>query len=147
MTRIIPATQLVIDGFACQWNNFKKKLPKDHQQIFNQLMVYAKKHPHSGPEGIPFQQIIISILIEQEKEIIKLRNKLTPKSKKQCPRCYTDYNKEDFDGALCPDCKEYLLFSFPIVSKNEFLFYMLNPFFIFLEDLLPLVLPHMLFVP
>jgi hypothetical protein len=118
MTKTIQASQLVIEGFACQWNEFKKKLPKDLQDDFGQLMKHAKKHPNPGPEGIPFQQIVISILIEQEKELERLRSKLTPYSKKKCPRCNTERNKEDFIGAMCPDCREYLLFPLPNKKVN-----------------------------
>jgi hypothetical protein len=110
MVQTIPATQMVIEGFARQWHWFKEKLPKELQGDFDALIKHALKHPHPGPEGIPFQQIIISILIEQEKELERLRKKLIPDSKKSCPRCGAERNKEDFKGALCPDCREYLLF-------------------------------------
>ena len=113
MTQSISASQLVVEVFSSQWHKFKKKLPKDLQRDFDELMNYAKRHPIPSPEAIPFQQIVISILIEQEKELEKLRRKLNPYSKKKCPRCNAEWNKEDFKGALCPDCRECLLFPLP----------------------------------
>jgi hypothetical protein len=113
MTQIIPVSQLVVEVFSSQWYKFKQKLPQDLQRDFDQLMNYAKRHPIPGTEAIPFQQIVISILIEQEKELDRLRKKLIPHSKKKCPRCSAERNKEDFIGALCPDCREYLLFPLP----------------------------------
>jgi len=113
MTETIPASQLVVKGFACQWRKFKEKLPKELQRDFDELMKHAKKHPIPGPEAIPFQQIVISILIEQEKELNRLRRKLIPYFKKKCPRCNAEWNREDFKSALCPDCREYLLFPLP----------------------------------
>lgn len=58
---------------------------------FDNLMNQAKKHPHPDPEGIPFQQIVMSILIEQEKEINRLRNKLNPYLRMKCLRCNYRY--------------------------------------------------------
>ena len=113
MIQTIPASQLVVEVFSSQWHKFKEKLPKDLQRDFDELMNHAKNHPIPGPEAISFQQIVISILIEQEKELSRLQRKLIPYSKKKCPRCNAERNREDFKGALCPKCREYLLFSLP----------------------------------
>jgi len=119
MTKPITPSELVIEGFTFQWQRFKQKLPEDLKQEFDDLIKHAKEHPHPDPEGIPFQQIVISILIEQEKEIKRLRSKLNPYLMKKCPRCHTERNIEDFEGALCPDCREYLLFSLPKPEKPD----------------------------
>ena len=66
-----------------------------------------------------FQQIVILILIEQEKEIKRLRSKLNPYLRKICPRCRTERNREDFKAAICPDCREYLLFPLPKPNKPD----------------------------
>lgn len=119
MIKTITTSQLIIEGFICQWQKFKQKLPEDIQPEFDNLINKARKHTHPDPEGIPFQQIIMSILIEQEKEINWLRNKLTPYLRMKCPRCNSERNSEDFDGRLCPDCKEYLLFFLPKPNKLD----------------------------
>jgi hypothetical protein len=119
MTKTITPSQLVIEGFIFQWQKFKQKLPVELQQEFDRLMKYAIEHPHPDPEGVPFQQIVMSILIEQEKEIKRLRSKLNTNITKKCPRCRTERNKDDFKGALCPDCREYLLFSLPKPDKPD----------------------------
>ena len=119
MTKTTLTSQLIIDGFACQWQKFKQKLPEDLHQEFNELINHARKHPYPDPEGIPFQQIVMSILIEQEKEINRIRNKLSPYLRMKCPRCNSEGNKEDFNGRLCSDCIEYLLFPLPKPVKPD----------------------------
>jgi len=61
----------------------------------------------------------MSILIEQEKEINRLRRKLSPCLRMKCPRCNTESNKEDFNGRLCPDYSEYLLLPLPKTEKQD----------------------------
>jgi len=113
MTKAITPSQIVIKGFTSQWQEFRQRLFEDLQQDFEKIIKHAKKHPYPDPEGNPFQQIVMSILIEQEKEINRLRLKLKPGLRKKCPRCYTEWNADDSKGGLCPDCKEYLLFFLP----------------------------------
>ncbi len=120
MTKATTPSQLVIEGFNCQWKKFKQKLPEDLRQEYDNLIKHAREHPHPDPEGIPFQQIIMSILIEQEKEINRLRKKLNPYLRKKCPRCYSERNREGFKGAMCPDCREYLFFPLPHFSYTIF---------------------------
>ena len=113
MTKASTPSQIVIKGFTSQWQEFKKRLPIDLQQDFEKIIDHAKKHPHPDPEGNPFQQIVMAILLEQEKEINRLRIKLKPGLRKKCPRCHTEWNTDDYNGALCPYCREYLLFFLP----------------------------------
>jgi len=119
MKKITTTYQHVIEGFNLQWQKFKQKLPEDLQKDFENLMNHAGEHPHKDPEEIPFQQIVMSILIEQEKEINSLRSKLSPYLRRKCPRCHTEGNKEDFNGRLCQYCREYLLFPLPKPDKSD----------------------------
>lgn len=112
---MIPANYLIVEAFKCKWKNFLEKIALEDKNSFQYLMEYAKRHTLVGPELNPFQPIILSILLEQEKEIYRLEKQLTPESKKKCPRCNSEKNTEDFIGALCPDCREYLMFP----SKNK----------------------------
>ncbi|KYK22186.1 hypothetical protein AYK24_08430 [Thermoplasmatales archaeon SG8-52-4] len=116
MVKAIPS-QIVIKGFTNQWQAFKQRLPIKLWQDFEKLIEYARKHPHPDPEVNPFQQIVMAILIEQEKEINRLQIKLKPGLRKKCPRCHSEWNNDDSKGGLCPDCKEYLLFFLP---KTDF---------------------------
>jgi hypothetical protein len=68
----------IILGFSYEWQWFKDNLSEELQKDFENLIKLANRHPHQDPEEIPFQQIIMSILIEHEKEINKLRKKLIP---------------------------------------------------------------------
>ena len=112
-------SQIVIDGFTWQWKKFKQRLSEDLHQEFDELTKHAREHPHPDPEGIPFQQIVMSILIEQEKEINRLRTKLSPYLRKKCPRCHTEGNKEDFNGRLCSYCRKNLFFPLPKPDKPD----------------------------
>lgn len=113
MIKAFTTSQSIIEGFSLRWQDFRQRLPEDLQEDFDKLIEYVKKHPYPDPEGNPFQQIVMAILIEQEKEINRLRIKLKPSLRKKCPRCHIEWNSDDYSGALCPDCREYLLFFLP----------------------------------
>jgi hypothetical protein len=55
-------------------------LRKEDQQVFDQLFEKAKFHVEAGGNAArpwPFETILISILLEQEKEMDELRKKIS----------------------------------------------------------------------
>jgi hypothetical protein len=63
---------------------FRRALRKEDQQGLDQLFEKARLHVEAGNSASipwPFETILISILVEQEKEMVKLRSKIEAKEK------------------------------------------------------------------
>jgi hypothetical protein len=78
MGRTVPTFRNMIDIFGLEWSDYKRALRYDDKKIFEDLLNYARKHGASGTNMVnpnPFEPIVISILIEHEKLIKKLKPK------------------------------------------------------------------------
>jgi hypothetical protein len=61
------------------WQKFRRTLRKEDQQVFDRLFEKARLHVEAGSKASgpwPFETILISILVEQEKEMVELREKI-----------------------------------------------------------------------
>jgi hypothetical protein len=68
-----------------EWNKFRRALRKEDQQFLDGLFEKARLHVEAGVNSSrpwPFETILISILLEQEKALGELRSKLEAKEKK-----------------------------------------------------------------
>ncbi len=66
------------------WNKFRRALRKEDQEVFDSLFEKAKLHVEAGSKASrpwPFDIILISILVEQEKEMDELRERIGGKGK------------------------------------------------------------------
>jgi hypothetical protein len=66
------------------WRKFRRALRKEDQEVFDQLFEKAKLHVEAGGNAArpwPFEVILISMLLEQEKEMDELRSKIQTKEK------------------------------------------------------------------
>lgn len=79
MGRTTPTATMLIQYEEGNWSQFRRALRKEDQNIFDQLFSYAKinlpaisiqAHP------IPFESILLSMLLEQQKQIHTLTDKL-----------------------------------------------------------------------
>jgi len=62
-----------------EWKKFRWALRKEDQQVFDQLFEKARHHVEAGSKASrpwPFETILISILLEQEKALAELREKM-----------------------------------------------------------------------
>ena len=76
MGRTVPSFRMVIEGFGWEWIEFKRALRGMDKDAFYELMNHARRHAEAGtnmPNPDPFEPIVISILVEHEKELRKLR--------------------------------------------------------------------------
>lgn len=72
----MPSFRIVIESFGVEWSEFKRALRDIDKESFECLMNYARRHAEAGtnmPNPNPFEPIIMSILIEHENELRKLR--------------------------------------------------------------------------
>ncbi len=118
---------MIIEQFGWEWHEFKRALRGLDKELFEALLDHARRHAtagHNMPNPNPFEPIVLSILVEHEKEIRRLRGQLhaaeTPSGElKTCARCggrnpvesyYKNGNKEEGMHVLCEDCRHGLFF-------------------------------------
>ena len=72
MGRTVPTFRRVIESFGVEWRDFKRTLRDMDQEAFESLMNHARKHAaagHNFSHPNPFEPIVLSILLEHEKQI------------------------------------------------------------------------------
>ena len=82
MGRTVPTFRNMIELFGFEWNDFKRALRYNDKETFEELLNHARKHGSAGTNMVNpnvFEPIVISILIEHEKTIRKLKKKLENK--------------------------------------------------------------------
>ena len=129
MKKTISNYQRIIESFRLEWKPFKETQQTKYQKAFDEIMNHAQKHAPASYKMINpslFAPIIMSILVEQEKEIQKLLKDMVSedekkKDLKECPRCrctdkienfYKGDKREDGLYILCPDCRMSLVNNF-----------------------------------
>lgn len=64
---------------AQQWNDFRRALRKEDRDAFDSLMNNARMHASASTYAIsldPVESALLSMLLEHEKELLKLKKKL-----------------------------------------------------------------------
>lgn len=67
---------MVIEQFGWEWVEFKRALRDIDRESFENLINHARRHAEAGtnmPNPNPFEPIVMSILVEHENELRKLR--------------------------------------------------------------------------
>jgi hypothetical protein len=85
MGRTVPTFRRVIESFGVEWRDFKKTLRDMDQDAFDALMNHARRHAaagHNFPHPNPFEPIVISILLEHEKQLKMLVEQQMKKDEK-----------------------------------------------------------------
>jgi len=68
------------------WKKFRRALRKEDQEVLDQLFEKARLHVEAGGSASrpwPFETILISMLLEQEKAMIELRSKMKESEEKK----------------------------------------------------------------
>ena len=77
-TADLPFSQ-ALDEEIQEWQKFRRTLRKEDQYVFDRLFEKARLHVEAGSKASrpwPFETILISILVEQEKEMVDLGSRL-----------------------------------------------------------------------
>ncbi len=77
-------TQLIYEEME-RWKKFRRALRKEDQQVLDELFSYARYHSQAGSYmsgAIPFESIVISILIEEHKRLKELEKKIEEMEKR-----------------------------------------------------------------
>lgn len=88
MGRTVPTFTNIIDSELAGWSKYRRGLPRDDQELFDEIFRAAKRRLASNfyaMRTIPFESIIMSIVIEQGKHIAELKQRMEQLQKKVLP--------------------------------------------------------------
>ena len=113
----------LVEAYGLEWQGFKDLLDEMDKEAFLNLIERAKRHAEAVSKTVYpnlFESVVMSILVEHQRELQQLQDMLLPNQTKACPRCSRTASIEDFykgesmkDGVsiLCSLCKEALNFN------------------------------------
>lgn len=81
MGRTLPTFRITLEKLAAEWAPFRRSLRTRDREAFDSMMNKARLHASSSSfmvDNSPLETIIMSILVEQEKEIMELRRRVPP---------------------------------------------------------------------
>jgi hypothetical protein len=70
---------IILEQEIQEWQKFRRALRKEDQQVFDQLFEKARLHVEAGGNASrpwSFDIILVSMLLEQEKELVELRSRM-----------------------------------------------------------------------
>lgn len=76
MGRTVPSFRLLLDNIIMELGDFKRALRRRDQQVFDRIMDMAREHASASTVSAsvdPMDTIVLSILIEQQKQIDDLK--------------------------------------------------------------------------
>ncbi len=79
MGRTVPTFTNLIDSELASWSKYRRGLHKRDQELFDDIFRAAKHHLAENfyaMRTIPFESIMMSIVLEQGKQIRELRSKV-----------------------------------------------------------------------
>ena len=106
----------LVEAYGLEWDSFRDSLDELDREAFASLIHRAKIHAEAGSKienPDLFESVVMSILVEHQREMQQLQEQLLPVDKKTCPRCsrtasLEDFLKEDRVTILCSHCQEAL---------------------------------------
>ena len=76
MGRTVPTYRRTLESIIREWGEFRRALDGEDREVFDRVMNRARRHSSASSYAAlcdPLEAIIISILLEQEKEIEALK--------------------------------------------------------------------------
>ncbi len=76
MGRTVPTYRMALESIIRSWADFRRALPKEDREVFDQMMSRARMHASASTYAAlsdPVEGALLSILLEQEKEIRRLK--------------------------------------------------------------------------
>jgi hypothetical protein len=76
MGRTLPTFNSYLEHEIEQWRPFRRALRRDDQAVFDRLFVFARRHmaeAASVARPVPFDSLLMAVLLEQQKEIERLK--------------------------------------------------------------------------
>ncbi len=112
----------LVEAYGLEWDAFAESLEEMDRAAFEALMDRAKRLAEAGAKienPNLFESVVMSILVEHQRELSQLQQQLLPEKTKTCPRCGMTSSFEEFrkdptldDGftILCMHCRQALGF-------------------------------------
>jgi len=79
MGKTVPSFRMTLEGEIGNWSAYRRALKRGERRIFDELMGYTRTHTSASGNAArtsPFEPMVLSILIEQQKAISRLREEL-----------------------------------------------------------------------
>lgn len=79
MGRTVPTFNMSLEREIAAWSMFRRALRAEDRVAFDRLFVLARQHmaeAAAAARPIPFDAVVMSILLEQQKEIESLRRRV-----------------------------------------------------------------------
>lgn len=79
MGRTVPTFRLLLESTISSWNNYRRALRPADKEVFDQLVNKAREHASAcsyANRVEPMESVFMSIMLELQKEIEGLKNKL-----------------------------------------------------------------------
>jgi len=76
MGRTVPSFRTVLDGIIAELSDFRRTLRRHDRAVFDRIMDMAREHASASTMAAaidPMETVVLSILIEQQKQIDKLK--------------------------------------------------------------------------
>jgi hypothetical protein len=76
MGRTVPSFRMLLDSIIMELGDFKRALRRHDQEVFDRIMDMAREHASASTVAAavdPMDTIVLSILIEQQKQIDDLK--------------------------------------------------------------------------
>jgi hypothetical protein len=113
----------LVEAYGLEWDTFMDTLEDMDKGAFVSLISRAKHHALAVSKiknPNMFESVVMSILVDHQRELSELQHRLVPLKTKTCPRCNRTSSVEEFfkgDGIdqgvriLCQHCRDALFFS------------------------------------
>ena len=79
MGRTVPTFNMSLDREISAWKEFRRALRAEDQPVFDRLFALARQHmaeAAAAARPVPFDAVVLSILLEQQKQIVSLEKRL-----------------------------------------------------------------------
>jgi hypothetical protein len=76
MGRTVPTYRRTLESIVREWGDFRRALSGEDREAFDSMMARARRHSSASSYAAlcdPLEAVMLSILLEQEKEILSLR--------------------------------------------------------------------------
>jgi hypothetical protein len=76
MGRTVPTYRNAADSMIQSWGDFRRALPQEDREHFDHMVNRIRMHASASTYALfndPFEGAVLSMLLEQEKELAKLR--------------------------------------------------------------------------
>ncbi|OPY31440.1 MAG: hypothetical protein A4E32_01896 [Methanomassiliicoccales archaeon PtaU1.Bin124] len=77
MGRTVPTYRNAAETMIQSWGDFRRALPQEDREHFDRMVNRIRMHASASTFALfndPFEGAVLSVLLEQEKELAKLRN-------------------------------------------------------------------------